>query len=491
MRLRLLLPALLLCPAITFAAVDPAGNPDGRALRDLYYGDVLFHYFQQDEFGALTRLMAARAQGRAGAHAEDGELLQAGMLLAFGQTDDALASFQRLLQTETRPEPRNRAWLAVARALHQRGADPAALDALARIDAELPRDLEADRQMLGAEMLIDAGRYDDAAARLQAWKGSRDWMSYARFNLGVALIRAGRSADGEAQLDAIDRADLRGEEQRALRDRANTALGFTRLQAQRWVDARTALRRVRLAGPSSNQALLGLGWAESGLGQDRDALLPWMELASRDAGEQAVQEALLAVPYAMARSGSVNAATTAYQSAIDSYAQQQQRAATLAAAVQQPAFVERLLTPPATANDSADEAHPDQPTAPATQLPDAPEYRALAQLIAGDTFQAGLRRSRELALVQRNLADWQRRIADPATPEHRALSSQSGRIAALAASTAQLQQQQHQALQQLALAELGRRQQRLQDYQAEARFAQARLFDRSSSARPAAPGATP
>jgi len=464
------------------AGADPAGNPSGRPLLDLYYGDVLFHHFQDDAFGALTRWMAARAQGRAEAHAEDGELLQGGLLLAFGQTDDALAVFQKLLQTETRPEQRNRAWLSVARTLHQRGADPAALNALEHIDAALPGDLEADRQMLAAEILIDAGRYDEAAAKLQAWKGSPDWMSYARFNLGVALIRAGRGADGEAQLDRIDRGGLLGQEQKALRDRANTALGFTRLQAQQWDAAREALRRVRLDSPSANRALLGLGWAESGLNKDRDALVPWMELASRDPNDQAVQEALLAVPYAMARAGSINAATSRYQVAIDTYEQQRQSLATLGGAIRQPAFIERLL-----AADDAD-ANPDTVAAAARKLPDAPEYRVLAQLIAGDAFQAGLRNCRELALVQRNLADWQRALADPSAPQRQALGSQSGRIAALAASTAQLLQRQQRVLQDQALAELDRRQQRMVAYQAEARFAQARLFDQSSnrSNKPAA-----
>jgi hypothetical protein len=476
--------SLLAGTAAAATTVDPAGNPDGRRLLDLYYGDVLFHYFQDDAFGALTRWMAARAQNRAEAHAQDGELLQGGLLLAFGQTDDALAVFQKLLQTETRPEPRNRAWLAVARTLHERGADSAALNALERIDAALPGDLEADRQMLAAEMLIDAGRYDEAAARLQAWKGSRDWMSYAQFNLGVALIRAGRSADGEAQLDQVDRGDISSEEQKALRDRANTALGFTRLQAQKWNEAREALRRVRLDGPSTNRALLGLGWAESGLGKDRDALLPWMELASRDPGDQAVQEALLAVPYAMARAGSANAATGHYQTAIETFEQQRQRLGALIAAINQPAFVERLLVP-----DDAD-TPPGATAAPARKLPDAPEYRALSSLIAGDAFQAGLRNCRELQLVQRNLEGWQRSIADPATPEHQALAPQSARIAALNAATAQLLQRQYRALQDQALAEIARRQQRLTEYQSEARFAQARLFDQSTS-RNAAPAPKP
>ena len=90
------------------------------------------------------------------------------------------------------------------------------------------------------------------------------------------------------------------EEGRALRDKANVALGFAALKAGKPQDARTYLQRVRLQGIEANAALLGFGWAADALGSPKLALVPWVELAGRDASDSAVLEAQLAVPYAYA-----------------------------------------------------------------------------------------------------------------------------------------------------------------------------------------------
>ena len=43
--------------------------------------------------------------------------------------------------------------------------------------------------MLDAQILIDAGEYDAAIAKLGAWDGETEWARYAKFNVGVALVR--------------------------------------------------------------------------------------------------------------------------------------------------------------------------------------------------------------------------------------------------------------------------------------------------------------
>ncbi|NIW25563.1 MAG: hypothetical protein GWN29_13900, partial [Gammaproteobacteria bacterium] len=63
------------------------------------------------------------------------------------------------------------------------------------------------------------------------------------------------------------------------------------------------LQRVRLEGPFSNKALLGVGWADAERGDYRAALSPWLELRQRNIIDPAVQESLLAVPYAFSQLG--------------------------------------------------------------------------------------------------------------------------------------------------------------------------------------------
>ena len=86
---------------------------------------------------------------------------------------------------------------------------------------------------------------------------------YARFNIGVALVRKERVDDAARLLDAVGQIEAPTEELAALRDKANLALGFAWLKADRPADAKAVLQRVRLEGPQSNKALLGAGWADS------------------------------------------------------------------------------------------------------------------------------------------------------------------------------------------------------------------------------------
>ena len=81
------------------------------------------------------------------------------------------------------------------------------------------------------------------------------------------MVRTGRLPQAIAPLDQVGRMDTSSEELLALRDKVNLALGFALLQAERAADARPILERVRLDGPYSSKALLGVGWADSALGE--------------------------------------------------------------------------------------------------------------------------------------------------------------------------------------------------------------------------------
>ena len=70
----------------------------------------------------------------------------------------------------------------------------ASQEALDRIAAPLPTALEEERQLLQAQLMMARQDHAGAAALLQGLKGSPSAGLYARFNLGVALIRAGKGS---------------------------------------------------------------------------------------------------------------------------------------------------------------------------------------------------------------------------------------------------------------------------------------------------------
>lgn len=391
---------------LSLAAIAPAGAREtepGREVEDLHYGDVLFHFFQENYFDSLTRLMAAREMGRAEEHALDGELLRGGMLLSYGVHREAADVFRSVIESETRLPLRNQAWFYLGRVSFERGAWEQAEEAFGRIEGELPPRMDAEWQMLEAQLLLRRGRIDEATARLAAWKAPDDWVGFARFNLGVAMIEAGRLETGTFYLDTVGTQLALEEEQFALRDRANVALGYAFLREDRAAEAREVLRRVRLEGPYSNRALLGVGWAESALGNFREALVPWTELAGRDLLDPAVQEALLALPYAIAELGANSEAIDRYERAIVSFSEQSQRLDGTIEAIRGGEMVARLLE-----NDPRDEMSWRWRLA---ALPDSVESRYLDALMASNRFQEGLRNYRDLLFLRDNLSRWSEDVA--------------------------------------------------------------------------------
>ena len=242
------------------------------------------------------------------------------------------------------------------------------------------------------------GRYDDAIAALRAWHGPRDWTAYAEFNLGVALVRRGRLPEAIPHLDQVGRIATSNEELLALRDKANLALGFALLQAQRAADARPFLERVRLEGPYSSKALLGVGWADAALGEFKRALVPWLTLTKRNLLDSAVQESYLTVPYAYNQLGATGQAAESYNHAIDSFDAEAKLIDDSIGKIRSGNGLDWLL---------GDGKHETLTWYWQLEtLPNAPESRYLYQLLASNEFQEGLKNYRELNFMSRNLDSW-------------------------------------------------------------------------------------
>ena len=167
------------------------GTP--QVVQDLHWGDVLFYFYQGDYMQALTRLGAAQDFNRLTHHTVEAELLKGGLYLSLGEHEEAGRIFRSLLNDNVPLDVRNRAWFYLAKVWYQREYLQQAADALASIKGALPGDLEPERHLLEAQVLMYLDRYDDAIRALERWQpagdGSDAWSAYARFNIGVALVR--------------------------------------------------------------------------------------------------------------------------------------------------------------------------------------------------------------------------------------------------------------------------------------------------------------
>jgi hypothetical protein len=381
------------------AAADAA---DPIVVRDAHYGEVLFYFYQNDYFPAIVRLLAAQEQSQLSEHAEQAELLLGGMYLSYGHHLEAAEIFERLLAENVAPEIRDRTWFFLAKIWKQRGYLDKSQQALANLSDTLPDNLWREAQMLQAQIYIDNAQYDSAIAMLQAWEGKTEWASYAKFNLGVALVRSGQVDTAFGILDELGSIDPFNEELTSLRDRANLALGFSLLKDGQPLAAKKPLQRVRLDGPFSNKALLGVGWADAEVENYSRALVPWMELRGRDLLDAAVQESMLAIPYALAKLDSISQAADHYLNAIEAFYEESNRIDRTIGFIESGEVFNQFL-----ADDPLDSTGWYWRI---EELPQGPEARYLYHLLATDEFQEGLKNYRDLNYLNKNLEDWQQNV---------------------------------------------------------------------------------
>jgi hypothetical protein len=192
------------------------------------------------------------------------------------------------------------------------------------------------------------------------------------------------------------------EEIRLLRDKANLALGYDYLQNGAAGRSRRVLERVRLEGPLSNKALLGAGWADAEAGDYARALVPWTELGKRTPTDPAVQESLLAIPYAMNRMNLHGRAAEHYETAVAVFQREHDRLDESIKAIDNGDLLAAL-------------GNRDKGAGERVQFPggvsETPALRYLPELLATNEFQEGIRNYRDLVALEENLDAWATSIA--------------------------------------------------------------------------------
>ncbi len=403
--------AAVAIPAVACLAVSAppalAAKPDVDKLsptvvRDLHFGDALFYYYQGKDLDAITRLLAYQQWERMPHHDAETNLLLGGLYLSLGLHNEAGERFETLLTRSVPEGVRNRAWFYLGKVWYARGYLDRAERAIKEVQGRLTPDLEAERMHLLSNILLRQQRFDEAIALLDSWRGRKDqsdWLAYAQYNLGVALVRKGLIAEADPFLTSVGTLESGRRELRSLKDRANLALGYAYLQNNQPDLAKPVLQRVRLDGPYSNKALLGVGWADAASGQFQEALTPWMELRDRNLLDSAVQEAYLAIPYAFAKLNANAQAAENYESAIRSFDTETANIDSSIAEIDDGTMLDRLLQ-----RDSKDQYGWFWQL---RELPNAPESRYLYHLLAGHDFQEGLKNYRDLAFLGSTLSTWQ------------------------------------------------------------------------------------
>jgi hypothetical protein len=163
--------------------------------------------------------------------------------------------------------------------------------------------------------------------------------------------------------------------------------------------AKQVLDRVRLTGPFSNRALLGSGWAAAFEGRFERALVPWSILVTREVTDAAVQEAMLAVPYAYGKLNVHSKAALMYGSALEKFGAEIDKLGASIKSIREGHFLRALVR---------EELKQDSNwVVRLRHLPQAPETYYLLDLMASHDFQEFLKNYLDLEQLRKRLGVWE------------------------------------------------------------------------------------
>jgi tetratricopeptide (TPR) repeat protein len=380
----------------------------GSDLRDLYFGEALYHAYQGQFFDALQRLDAELAQYRGldepgldtlHYHINGAEFSVGDFELNYRMHHRAGRAIKAVLEGAVDASVRNEAAFRLARIHFQKDQLDDAQHALARIEGPVPEEIRDDVQFLRANIDMATGQPGEAVKVLKQLRSDESLAGFAAYNLGIALLQDGRQQEAIEQLDkagqlgAADSADL------AIRDKSNLVLGTILFESAKADQAKQTLDRVRLEGPFSNQALLRAGWAEASAKHYDRALVPWNLLVEREPTDAAVQEAMLAVPHAYASLNVHGRAALMYGRALEQFGNQIERVDASIGSIKEGRFLSALIR---------EESRQDKGwVIRLRSLPDAPETYYLMELMASHDFQTALQNYLDLEDLRSRLMAWQ------------------------------------------------------------------------------------
>lgn len=406
-RLTVLLTILIL--AVSSAA---AGDSVPKELKDLYFGEALYDAFQEDWFDAIARLDTELGQhygldeperDSLYYHINQAEFAVGDFELAYRMHHRAGRAIQAVIEGNVDEPVRNEAIFRLARIYFQKDQPVNALHAVERIQGEVPERIRDDLAFLRAHIYMANGRFAEAADILKGLQDRKSLEGFSAYNLGIALLRSGMVPEGRQWLDRAGQIGSSNPVTLAIRDKSNLVLGSKLLEERHLEAAKLILDRVRLSGPFSNRALLGSGWADAFEGRFDRALVPWSILVQREVTDAAVQEAMLAVPYAYGKLNVHSKAALMYGHALENFSAEIDKLGASIKSIREGHFLKALVR---------EELKQDANwVVKLRQLPQTPETYYLLDLMASHDFQESLKNYLDLEQLRRKLEDWQGDLA--------------------------------------------------------------------------------
>ncbi len=389
-----------------------AGKTSSPELRDLYFGEALYYARQGEWFDAVARLDVELAQHHGldepeldslFYHINHAEFAVGDFELAYRMHHRAGRAIVRVIEGNVEEAVRNDAIFRLARIYFQKDQPVSALHAVERIRGAIAPGIREEAAFLHAQILMANGRFSEAAEILKTLQNAEGLEGFSSYNLGIALLKDGKELEGRQFLDRTGQISGPGPATQAIRDKANLVLGSKLLEERRLEPAKQILDRVRLSGPFSNQALLSSGWAAAFEEHFDRSLVPWSILATREVTDAAVQEGLLALPYAYGKLNVHSKAALLYGSALEKFGLEIDKLGASIKSIREGHFL-RALTREELKQDA-------NWVVKLRMLPQTPETYYLLELMASHDFQESLKNYLDLEELRKRLTTWETDLA--------------------------------------------------------------------------------
>ena len=203
-------PLIALGLALGLAAL-PAAASD---LKDLYFGEALYHALQGQYFEALQRLDTELAMYRGldqpeldtlHYHINNAEFSVGDFELNYRMHQRAGRAIKAVLEGNVEEPVRNEAAFRLARIHFQKGQFDDAQLALGRIQGVVPDSIKDDIEYLRANIDMATGKPGEAVTVLQQIRNNPGLAGFVAYNLGIALLQSGHQQDAIEQLDKAGR----------------------------------------------------------------------------------------------------------------------------------------------------------------------------------------------------------------------------------------------------------------------------------------------
>ena len=399
---------LVLLASLLFAAPAlAASTATPKDLKDLYFGEALYHAFQGDWFDAIARLDTEITQhygvdeperDTLHYHINQAEFDVGDFELFYRMHQRAGRAIKAVIEGNVDETVRNEAIFRLARMYFQKDQPENALQTVERIHGAVHAKIRSDLPFLRANIAMANGRNTEAVRILKDLQKEKSLEGFSSYNLGIALMRNGNEQNGREYLDRTGRIESDNPATLAIKDKSNLVLGEKLLSEKNLEGAKEVLDRVRLSGPFSNRALLDSGWADASREQFKSALVPWTILSKREVTDSAVQEAMLAVPYAYGKLGVYSQAALKYGRALEAFGKEIDKLGASITSIREGKFLKALVREEL-------KQDPDW-VVKLRKLPETPETFYLLDLMASHDFQESLKNYLDLEQLRKKLEVW-------------------------------------------------------------------------------------